>query len=122
MKKELFMELITTVILAETLWEYLGEPIVDKIKDNYAEKVLVAIGKLQSKFSLNKEEKETIETEIIDVNFENIQTKEDFIEFINKNERIQKILYTLNQNQKNINIKVEKGVGYIGTMNGDINF
>jgi predicted RNA binding protein with dsRBD fold (UPF0201 family) len=122
MKKELFMEPITTVILAETLWEYLGEPIVDKIKDNYAEKVLFAISELQSKFSLNKEEKEIIETEIIDVNFENIQTKEDFIEVIAKNERIQKTLYTLNQNQKNINIKVEKGVGYIGTMNGDINF
>lgn len=116
------MEPITTVILAETLWEYLGEPIVDKIKDNYAEKVLFAISKLQSKFSLNKEEKKIIETEIIDVNFENVQTKEDFIEFIDKNERIQKFLYTLNQNQKNINIKVEKGVGYIGTMNGDINF
>jgi len=116
------MEPITTVILAETLWEYLGEPIVDKIKDNYAEKVLFAISELQSKFSLNKEEKEIIETEIIDVNFENIQTKEDFIEVIAKNERIQKTLYTLNQNQKNINIKVEKGVGYIGTMNGDINF
>jgi hypothetical protein len=37
------MEPITTIILAERLWEYLGEPIVDKIKDNYAEKVLVAV-------------------------------------------------------------------------------
>jgi anaerobic ribonucleoside-triphosphate reductase len=114
------MEPITTIILAERLWEYLGEPIVDKIKDNYAEKVLVAVKKLQSKFSLNKEEKEIIETEIIDVDFKNIQTKEDFIEFIDKNEKIQRIINTLNQ--KNINIKVEKGVGYISTMNGDINF
>lgn len=116
------MEPVTTTVLGIALWEYLGEPIIDKAKDKYAEEILNRIDSVLSKFSFNSKEKEIIEVEIIESNVSEIENKEALINFMNKNENILNALNSLNQRETQINIKVDKGVGYINTMNGDISF
>lgn len=116
------MEPITAAILGSVLWENLGQPVLDKAKEQYSEKVLEKIDGVLAKLPFKKKELELIEAEIIDADIGLLTDKKNFIEFIQNNQKINEILSEVNKREQNINIKVEKGIGYIDTMNGDISF
>jgi hypothetical protein len=77
----------TTTALGIALWEYLGKPIVDKVKDKYSEQMLdLALSILKD------DDKKVIKTELSKCD-ENILTNEvNFLKFINENINIQNLL------------------------------
>ena len=108
------------------IWEYALKPIADSIKKEYGEetkKLLKSgIGKALEKLPFQKKELEAIEAEIVEADKVILTNKSKFLEFFEKNKQISDVVIEANSRNKNIDIKVEKGVGYIETMNGDISF
>ncbi len=99
------MEPITTTALGTTLWEYLGKPIIEKIKDKYSEKMLdsaLAVLKI-------KDDKKVIKTELLKCDESILTNETKFLEFINKNKNIQELLKQNNNTNIIINGDV-KGV------------
>ena len=115
------MEPITIVI-----WEYGIKPILDNLKKEYGEegKKLIKSGlsKAWQNIPFTKQEQEVIEAEIVGIDVEILSDEKKFLEFLENNKKINDILIEVNNRNKNIDIKVEKGVGYIETMNGNISF
>jgi len=100
---------VTTTILSVLLWEALGEPLVDKVKEKYSEKVVEALSKLD----FTKEDKEIIEAEIINCDQEILENKDKFLEYIEQNPKIQNVL-----KQNSYSIKENYGVQHNeGTVN-----
>jgi hypothetical protein len=99
------MEPITATALGVALWEYLGKPIVDKIKDKYSEQMLdsaLSILKI-------KDDKKVIKTELLKCDESILTNETEFLEFINKNNNIQELLKQ--ENHTNITIHGDvKGV------------
>ena len=116
------MEPITTAIIGKIIWDNLGQPILDKTKEKYADKLLEKIDNTLSRLPFKKEQLQIIEAEIINTGVEILSSENQFLEFINNNQKIIEILEELNNTKQDINIKVDKGVGYINTMNGDMSF
>lgn len=115
------MEPITTAIIGMFIWENLGQPILEKAKDEYAGQLL---GKLESALKnipFNKKDLEVLEAEIVTADNDILTDKDKFLEYIQNNPKIHELIANINK-RETINIKVDKGVGYIGTMNGDISF
>jgi len=83
------MEPISTSIIAIKLWEYLGEPLVDKIKDKYSEKI---IDETLSLIKIENDEQNIIKNEIKQCDNKTLTNKENFLNFINNNKNIQKLL------------------------------
>lgn len=92
------MEPITTTALGITLWEYLGKPIVDKVKDKYSEKI---IDKALTVLKV-KDDKKVIEAELLKCEDSVLSNKAKFLEFINENKNIQELLKQ--ENYTNITI------------------
>jgi len=112
------MEPITTTILSVILWEALGEPIMDKVKEKYSERVIEALSKLP----FSKEDKDIIEVEIIKCDNEILENKDKFLEYVELNPKIQNVLkqttYTFNEKiYGNIIDKVESGATITTTYN-----
>jgi hypothetical protein len=83
------MEPIITTELGITLWEYLGKPIVAKVKDKYSEKMLdTALSILKIK----DDDKKVIKTELLKCDESILTNKTKFLEFINENNNIQELL------------------------------
>ena len=116
------MEPITAAILGSVLWDNLGQPVLDKAKEKYSEKVLEKIDAVLVKLPFKKKERELIEAEIMNADKKLLTDKKNFIEFIQNNQRINEVLSIVNKREQSININVEKGIGYIDKMNGDISF
>jgi len=120
------MEPISITAITLAIWEYSVNPVVKSIEKEYSEvvkkKLKSGLGKILTKFSFNKNEREVIEAEIINTNVENLIDKEHFLEFLKNNKQIRDIFIEVKNRNKNINISVEKGVGYIEKNYGDINF
>ena len=116
------MEPFTTAIVGKFLWDNIGKVILDKAKERYSEKLLEKIENILSKIPFNKKEFEIIETEIVNADMDTFKNEDSFLEYIDNNEKIIKILNELNKREYTINIQVEKGIGYIHTNTGDINF
>ncbi|WP_456373845.1 hypothetical protein [Methanocaldococcus sp.] len=108
------------------IWEYALKPIADSIKKEYGEetKKLLKSGieKAFEKLSFQKKELELIEAEIVKADADILTDESKFLEFFKNNKQISDVIIESNSRNKNIDIKVEKGVGYIDTMNGDMNF
>ena len=108
------------------IWEYALKPIVDDIKKEYgteAKKLLKSgIEKALAKLSFQKKELEVIEAEIVEADTAILTDEKKFLEFFENNKQISDVIIESNSRNKNIDIKVEKGIGYINTMNGDISF
>ncbi len=83
------MEPITTTILGLQLWEYLGEPLIDKIKDKYSEKVIDSV---LSTLQIDNDNKNVIKSEIKKCNENILINKENFLDYINQNKNIQNLL------------------------------
>jgi len=111
------MEPVTTAVVGKLLWDYFGEPVLDSAKTQYGDKILKAL----DKFKFKRKERELIEAELIEADKEIFSDEKSLIAFLQANENINEVLKQLNKREKNINIKVKKGVGYIKTVNGDIN-
>jgi len=120
------MELLTITGIGVLVWEHAVKPIAKSIEKEYADKTkdLLKRGLEQvfNKLLLQKKEIEAIEAEIIDTDIETLLDKKKFLKFFENNKQIGDVLIETNSRNKNIDIKVEKGVGYIETMNGDMNF
>jgi hypothetical protein len=115
------MEPITTAIIGMFIWENLGQPILEKAKDEYAGQLL---GKLESALKnipFKKKDLEVLEAEIVTANDDVLSDKDKFLEYIQNNPKIQELITDINKREI-INISVGKGIGYIETMHGDINF
>lgn len=97
-KKDKSMEPVTTTALGITLWEYLGKPIVDKVKDKYSEQI---INKALNILKI-KDEKKVIETELLECDASILTNEAKFLEFINENKNIQELLKQ--ENYTNITI------------------
>jgi len=82
-------EPITTTILGVTLWEYLGKPIVDKVKDRYSEKVL---DKLLSSFEIENDDKNIVKSELLKCDQSTFDNENIFLKFINENKNIQNLI------------------------------
>jgi hypothetical protein len=103
------MEPITTTILSVILWEALGEPLVDKVKETYSEKVVEALSKLD----FNKKDTEIIEAEIVNCDQKILENKDKFLEYVEQNPKIQNVL-----KQSTYSIKENYGVQHNeGTVN-----
>lgn len=115
------MEPISAGIIGMFIWENLGQPILEKAKDEYAGQLL---GKLESALKnipFKKKDLEVLEAEIVTASNDVFSDKEKFLEYIQNSPKIQELIADINK-RETINIAVGKGVGYIETMNGDINF
>ncbi|MEA1954352.1 MAG: hypothetical protein U9O24_08180 [Campylobacterota bacterium] len=108
------------------VWESAIKPIVSSFQKEYTEEIkkLIKSGlkKAFSKIPLQKKELELIETEVLNEDLTILEDKKQFLEFFEKNKYINDILIEANSRNKNIDITVEKGVGYIQKMNGNISF
>ena len=93
------MELITTTALGITLWEYLGKPIVDKIKDKYSEQMIVSA---LSILKIKGNDKKIIEAELLKCDEGILTNKTKFLKFINENKQIEELLKQ--ENYTNITI------------------
>jgi len=120
------MEPVTTTAITLALWEHAVKPVVKSIEKEYGDetkKLLKSgINKALQKFSLKKEEIELIEAEVIDTNKEILTDEKKFLKFFEKNKQISDVIIESNSRNKTIVNNVGKGVGYIKTMNGDMNF
>lgn len=115
------MEPISAGIIGIFIWENLGQPILEKAKDEYAGQLL---GKLESALKnipFKKKDLEVLEAEIVTANDDVFSDKDKFLEYIQNNPKIHELIVDINK-RESINISVGKGVGYIETMTGDINF
>ena len=83
------MEPITTTALGITLWEYLGKPIIDKVKDKYSEKMLDSA---LTALRIKDDDKKVIETEILSCDANILTSENDFLRFINENKKIKELL------------------------------
>lgn len=119
-------ELITSATAGALIWEYALKPIADSIKKEYGEetKKLLKSGivKALEKFPFQKKELEVIEAELVEADITILTDENNFLEFLKQNKQINDVIIESNSRNKNTHIKVEKGVGYIETMNGDISF
>jgi len=115
-----------TSVAAALIWEYALKPVADSIKKEYGEetKELLKSGieKALKKLAFQKKELEVIEAEIIKTNITILTDENKFLEFLKQNKQINDVIIESNSRNKNTDIKVEKGIGYIETMNGDISF
>lgn len=120
------MEPISTAGIGVLAWEHAVKPIVKSIEKEYGDKtkelLKTGLEKVFNKLPLQKKDIEVIEAEIINVDAETLLDREKFLKFLENSKQIGDVLIESNSRNKNIDIKVEKGVGYIGTMNGDISF
>jgi hypothetical protein len=116
------VEQITTAALAKFLWDTLGQPVLNKAKEQYSEIALDKLDNVLSRIGFNGKEQKLIKSEIENADLEIWTDERRFLEFIQKNKQINEILVRVNKRETNININVTKGVGCIYTMNGDINF
>ncbi|CAA6809325.1 MAG: Unknown protein [uncultured Sulfurovum sp.] len=112
------MEPVTATFLSVILWEALGEPLVDKVKERYSEKVMEALSKL----NFNKKDAEIIEAEIMKWDQEVLENKDKFSKYIEQNSEIQNVLkqssYIFNEKiYGNIIDKVESGATVNTTYN-----
>jgi hypothetical protein len=80
---------ITTTALGITLWEYLGKPFVDKAKDKYLEKTIDSV---LSFLKIKDDDKKIIETELLKCTQDVLADKAKFLEFVNKNKKIEEFL------------------------------
>ena len=110
------MEPVTTAVVGKLLWDYFGEPVLESAKTQYGDKILQALEKLKFK----KEEREVIQAELVEAGEEVFSDETSLLTYLQNNENINEVLKQLNKRESNINIKVKKGVGYIGTVKGDI--
>lgn len=115
------MEPISAGIIGMFIWENLGQPILEKAKDEYAGQFLVKLESALKNIPFKKKDLEVLEAEIVTADNDVLTNKEKFLEYIQNNPKIHELIADINK-QVTINIKVEKGVGYIETMNGDMNF
>ncbi|MCJ8325621.1 MAG: hypothetical protein MJK08_00845 [Campylobacterales bacterium] len=83
------MEPLTTTALGITLWEYLGKPIIDKIKDKYSEKMLNTI---LSTFKIENDDRKIIVLELLKCDKNILSNRDMFLNYINKNKNIQNLL------------------------------
>ena len=108
------------------IWEYALKPIADDIKKEYgaeAKKLLKSgMEKALSKLPFQKSELEVIEAEIIKADTAILTDEKKFLEFFENNKQISDVIIESNSRNKTIVNNVGKGVGYIETMNGDMNF
>lgn len=96
---------ISAGILGALLWENFGQPLLDKAKDKYADKVFDSTEKLLTKLPFSKAESEVIEAEIIEsINNNEIGDKETFISFLETNENFVKALKNLKETKKDVEI------------------
>ncbi|HIP11850.1 MAG TPA: hypothetical protein EYG73_03925 [Arcobacter sp.] len=116
------MEPITTIQVGKIIWDNLGQPLLDKAKEKYAEEFLGKIDNVLSAIPFKKQELKIIETEIIHAEIDTFKDEKSFLEYIDNNQKIIEVLKLLNEREPNINIQVEKGIGYIHTNTGNINF
>ncbi len=108
--QEAIIEPITIALLGTLLWDNLGQPIVDKVKDRYAEKVYDKVDNALSNTSFKNEEKKLLEAEIIKFDDTVFQDKETFIKHIRENKIIQN-MFTQHNHTYNITIQGDvKGV------------
>ncbi len=108
------------------VWEYAVKPVADSIKKEYGEetKKLLKSGieKALEKLPFKKKEREIIEAEVVEADMAILTDENKFLDFFERNKQISDVIIEYNSRNKNIDIKVEKGVGYIETMNGNISF
>ena len=120
------MEPISTTAVTLALWEQAVKPVVKSIEKEYGEAVKnelkKGVNKVLSKLSFNKNKIEVIEAEIVELEKEILMDEQKFSSFLADNKQISDSVIEVNSRNKNIKIKVDKGVGYIEEMNGDINF
>ncbi|HFU75564.1 MAG TPA: hypothetical protein ENK66_04885 [Arcobacter sp.] len=120
------MEPVSTSLIGVAIWEYALKPVVDSIRKEYGEEtkklLKSSLNKAFEKLPFQKKELELIETEIVEADISILTDEKKFLEFFEKNKQISDVIIESNSRNKNIDIKVEKGVGYIETMNGDISF
>lgn len=96
---------ISTAIIGTFIWNSFGQPLVDKAKDKYADKVFDGTSKLLSKLPFRKEENEAIEAEIIEsINNNEIESKETFISFLEKSNNFNNALKNLKETNKDVEI------------------
>ncbi len=107
-------------------WEYAVKPIVDSIKKEYGEEAKKLLKqnfhKAIAKLPFKMQEAEVIEAEILNADQSILTDEKKFLDFFQNNEQINKIMIEVNKRESNLNIQVDKGIGYIETMHGDINF
>ncbi len=116
------MEPITTAFLGKILWDNLLQPVLDKSKEQYAHKLLEKIENTLSSVPFKKEQIKLIEAELINTNEKVLSSEVQFLEFVKNNKKIIEILNEVNISTQDIKIKVDKGVGYINNMNGNMSF
>jgi len=103
------LEVIKSAVLGGLIWDFIkiaGFEIFRKAKEKVVENVLK---ELKEKIPLKDKDIEILKSAVL--NYEgDIEDKESFVKYIEQiiNER------------ENINIKVEKGIGYIGKNEGNI--
>lgn len=115
------MEPISTAIVGTLIWENLGKPVLEKAKSEYAGKLLEKLESVLEKMPFKKKDLEVLEAEIVTADVDVLSDKDKFLVYIQNNPKIHELIVGINK-RETINIKVDKGVGYIETMNGDISF
>jgi len=94
------------------IWECALKPIIDSIKKEYgdeAKKLLKSsMKKVYEKLPFQKSELEVIEAEIVEADKAVLTDKEKFLEFIQSNTQIQKLISEVAQREPNISIAIEK--------------
>ena len=99
------MEPITTGLLAGFLWNNFGQPLLDKAKQDYAEKVFNNIKGFMTELPFEKEENEIIEAEIIEaIETQEVVNKKTFIKFIEDNNNFNLALQNLQEVKKDVEI------------------
>lgn len=115
------MEPISTAIIGTLIWENLGKPVLEKAKSAYAGQMLGKLETVLERMPFKKKDLEVLEAEIVTADDNVLSDKDKFLEYIQNNPKIHELIADINK-RETINITVGKGVGYIESMTGDINF
>ncbi len=94
------MEPVTISILGIILWENLGQPILDKAKDQYSEKALGKIDDILQKLPFKTKENEVIEAEIVEaIEANKIIDEKSMISFLEQSNTFKSALLELKKGQ-----------------------
>ncbi len=116
------MEPISAGIIGMFIWENLGQPILEKAKDEYSGQVLGKLESALNRFSLKKKDLEILEAEIVAADNDVLTDKDKFLEYIKNNPKIQELITSLNQPIPQISIGEVTGVVVnYGTVTQNIN-
>ena len=106
-----------TMTIGALIWEYALKPIADSIKKEYGDETKKLLKKsLNSAFHklpFVKKEQEVIEAEIIEADIDILRNQDSFLEYLQKNSKIEELLKSIEKREPNINTIIKNSYNEI---------